>query len=95
MKCAVHADRPATHSIGDSPACEGCAEAAEARAKAVAPALPLLVSIAYLAVLAIGYVMLRGRPIVGGIAAVAALFVGRGLQLFFLRPVAPLRTSEK
>jgi hypothetical protein len=44
--------------------------------------VPLVVAIAYLATLAIGYVVLKGRPIVGGLAAVVALIAGRVLQLY-------------
>jgi hypothetical protein len=44
--------------------------------------LPLVVAVAYLAALAIGYVLLKGRPIVGGLAAVVALLSGRALQVY-------------
>ncbi|MFO0739034.1 MAG: hypothetical protein U0270_24270 [Labilithrix sp.] len=44
--------------------------------------LPMIVAIAYLATLAIGYVVLKGRPIVGGLAAVVALVAGRALQVY-------------
>jgi hypothetical protein len=44
--------------------------------------LPLVVAVAYLATLALGYIVLKGRPIVGGIAAVVALVAGRALQIY-------------
>ncbi len=44
--------------------------------------LPLIVAVTYLAALAIGYVLLRGRPVVGGLAAVVALVSGRALQVY-------------
>jgi len=90
VQCAVHADRPATHSVGDAAACASCVESAKARTAMFGSSLPILVAIAYLVALVIGYVALKGRPIVGGLAAVASLFVGRTLQILVLRRVAPL-----
>lgn len=46
------------------------------------PVLPMLVAVAYLAALALGYIVLKGRPIVGGLAAVVALVSGRALQVY-------------
>ena len=65
-------------------------EAARVRTRTFGASVPILASIAYLVALSIGYVALKGRPIVGGLAAVAALFVGRALQIFVFRPIAPL-----
>lgn len=42
----------------------------------------MLVAVAYLAALALGYIVLKGRPIVGGLAAVVALVSGRALQVY-------------
>lgn len=95
MQCEVHADRTATHSVGGAAACDGCVEAAKERTRLFGASLPLLASIAYLLALAIGYFALKGRPIVGGLAAVAALFVGRGLQILVFRPVRPLSSLPR
>ena len=69
-------------------------EAARERVKTFGASLPILASIAYLLALSLGYFALKGRPIVGGLAAVAALFVGRALQIFVFRPVKPLAPEK-
>lgn len=48
-------------------------------------AVPLLVAIVYLATLALGTLILKPRPVMGGIAAVVALVSGRALQVYLAR----------
>lgn len=83
----MHPDRPATKTVDGKPACADCAAAASERHVAVREAILVIVSVGYLAALAAGVVVLKGRPIVGGLAAVIALIVGRGLQVYLRAPV--------
>lgn len=48
-------------------------------------AVPLFVAIVYLLTLALGCIVLKARPVMGGIAAVVALVSGRALQVYLAR----------
>jgi len=51
------------------------------------------VGVGYLATLAIGILVFRARPFVGGLAAVVAIALGRVLQLF-VRPRIVIRRPD-
>jgi hypothetical protein len=50
-----------------------------------------LVGVGYLATVAIGYLLFKARPYVGGIAAVVAIMLGRLLQMYLPVPVVRRR----
>ena len=87
MQCAAHADRIATHTVGGEGACEDCVASAQEQRETIGGALLIIVSVAYLITLAIGYLLFKGRPIVGGLAAVVALVFGRAVQVYLQRSV--------
>jgi hypothetical protein len=80
-----------TYEVSDRPACHACVAHVEGRSRAFGSALLLFVSVGYLATLAIGYTVLRGRPFVGGLAAVAAILIWRTLLTFLYAPDARSR----
>jgi hypothetical protein len=101
LECAAHPGTPATQTcaactkaccdhcasfdVDGKPACEACGAAADERSRALGSALLTFVGVGYLATLAIGYLLFRARPFVGGLAAVVAIALGRALQMY-LRP---------
>lgn len=109
MHCTEHPDVPtklscsactkaiceacATHDVDGSPTCASCAHAAEERNDLLGGALVAVMGFAYLAVLALGVVAMRGRPMVGGFAAVAAIVVGRTLQVTLKLPRVVVRRA--
>jgi hypothetical protein len=106
MECAVHpgvetsqacaackksaCDKCATFTIAGEPCCEACGTAEEDRARWLGSAMIALVGVGYLATLAIGVLIWKTRPYVGGIAAVVAIALGRVMQMF-IRPSAAKR----
>jgi hypothetical protein len=52
------------------------------RSRAWGSFLLAFVGMSYLATLAVSYAVFRGRPFVGGLAAVVAIACGRALQIF-------------
>jgi hypothetical protein len=50
-----------------------------------------LVAVGYLATLALGTVLFKARPMVGGFAAIVAIGLGRGLQLLVKTPAVARR----
>jgi hypothetical protein len=87
-------DRCLTYDVDGQPACNSCGALEDDRSRALGVALLGFVSVGYLATLAIGYVVFRARPIVGGLAAVVAIALGRALQMFF-RPSIVTRRSTR
>ena len=83
----MHPDRLATKSVDGKPACADCAATATERHLAVRESILVIVAVGYLGALAVGFVILKGRPIVGGLAAVIALMLGRTLQVYLRAPV--------
>ncbi len=80
MQCIHHPAEAATHDVDGRAVCTSCASDAAERSDAFASAIPVLVGVGYLAAIAIGYLVLRARPIVGALAAVVALVFARLLQ---------------
>lgn len=108
VTCAVHPEAPsvatckgcgralcddcAAFTVEGAPSCAPCAEAAIGRSEALGGALVLVVSAAYLLLLALGLaVASRTRVLGAGFAAVFAIGLGRVLQVTLKVPahVAP------
>lgn len=107
--CAVHAGTPASSScascgkpacerclawaVDGRPVCDACGPEASERNRNLGSALLVLVGVAYLAALAGLWLVFRSRPIVGGLAAISAIVVGRALQAY-LGPRAVTRVER-
>ncbi len=94
MNCAVHPESAADWTVDGQPACDSCAQDAEARSRDLGAGLLALVGVGYLATLAIAYLVFKARPLIGGIAAIVAIALGRALQLVIKRPVLERRSSS-
>ena len=106
MDCTAHPEKAAAGScsvckkagcetclaydVDGNVACESCGTLAHDRSRALGSALLAFVAVGYLATLAIGIVVFRARPFVGGLAAVVAIALGRALQMY-MRPPAVTR----
>lgn len=77
VRCAVHADNP-------SPTCAEC-RAREARDADLGGALVLFVGVGYLLTVALGYALVRGRPIVGAVGVIVALALARAAEVLKAR----------
>jgi len=83
-----------TYDVDGNDTCESCGTVQDERSRALGSALLTLVGVGYLAALALGYVLFRGRPFVGGFSAVIAIALGRTLQTHVRLPVVTRRSSE-
>jgi hypothetical protein len=97
MQCAAHpeieargacavcfknlCDGCATYDLDGAPCCERCGREREDESDALSSGLLALVGVGYLATLALGIVLFKARPFVGGLAAIVAIGLGRALQL--------------
>jgi hypothetical protein len=68
------------YDVDGRPACAACGASANERSSTLGSAVLAFVGVGYLATLALGYVVFKARPFVGGIAAVVAIALGRVLQ---------------
>jgi hypothetical protein len=107
VECAAHAGTPSASScsscqkgfcdaclsweVDGKPACAGCGAREEDRSRSIGATMLALVGVGYLATLAIGYLLFKSRPYVGGIAAVVAILLGRLLQMYLRVPVVTRR----
>jgi hypothetical protein len=80
-------DECASYDLDGAPCCERCGRQREEDSDALSSGLLTLVGVGYLATLAIGIVIWRGRPFVGGLAAIVAIGLGRAMQLLVKAPV--------
>jgi hypothetical protein len=99
VKCAAHDDadaegtcavcrravcaRCAAYDIDGCVCCEACGRAEEERSRSLGSALLGFVGVGYLLALALGLLVFHAKPYIGGIAAVAAIVLGRVLQIVF------------
>ena len=97
MQCAVHpeteargpcavcfknlCDACATYDVDGAPCCERCGRTRQEENEALSSGLLGLVGVGYLATLAIGIVVFKARPFVGGLAAIVAIALGRAMQI--------------
>ncbi len=107
MQCAVHPDIEAkeacsackrelcesclVYEIDGKPACGPCGTEVEERGKALGTSVLAFVGVGYLATLALAFLVFRGRAFIGGLAAVVAIAIGRGLQVFLKTPLVTRR----
>lgn len=80
----------AVYEVDGAACCERCGRAEQDRSHALGSALVAFVGVGYLATLALGILVFHAKPFVGGIAAIVAIALGRGLQVF-LRPAIVVR----
>lgn len=109
MHCAAHPDRAsigacatcakelcdacATFAMDGDFGCEHCGRQREAEAAELSSGLLALVGVGYLATLAIGILLFRPQPFVGGLAAIVAIGLGRALQLLVQSPAVSRRAA--
>lgn len=118
MQCATHTeteargacavcfknlcDACATYELDAALCCERCGRAKEDDRNALSSGLLALIGVGYLATLAIGIVVFKPRPFVGGLAAIVAIALGRALQMLVkgadvsrrLTPTSAASTSD-
>ncbi|MDB4939438.1 MAG: hypothetical protein JWP87_6410 [Labilithrix sp.] len=82
-----------TASSAAASCCEGCGRAQEEDASSLSSGLLALVGVGYLATLAVGIVVFKARPFVGGLAAIVAIALGRALSLF-VKPITATRRAR-
>ena len=111
MQCAVHLEAEAPSScavchknlcdacaafdVDSAACCERCGVLEEQHSQALSSGLLALVAVGYLATLAIGILLFKPRPFVGGLAAIAAIALGRGLQMVVKTPVVTRRFAGR
>ena len=109
MQCAAHpeieapgacascfknlCDACATYELDGARCCERCGLEKAAQNDALSSGLLALIGVGYLFMLAVGIVVFKARPFVGGLAAIFAIGLGRAMQLFVKTPVVTRRTS--
>ena len=109
MECAAHPDTKArgpcsvcaknlcdacaTYDLDGAPCCEPCGRQEEDDSHALSSGLLALVAVGYLATLALGIVLFKARPFVGGLAAVVAIALGRAMQLLVKAPTVTRRLA--
>lgn len=102
MHCAAHPETEArgpcalcfknlcdvcsTYELDGAPCCERCGRDKEEETNALSSGLLAMIGVGYLATLAIGILVFKARPFVGGLAAVVAIGLGRGMQLLLKSP---------
>jgi hypothetical protein len=108
VECAVHPEaqsiatcavcdkalcaKCAAYDVDGGTCCDACGRAEDDRGRALGSALLFFVGFGYLASLAVSYLVFKAQPFVGGIAAIAAIAVGRALQLWLRPPAVTRRT---
>jgi hypothetical protein len=71
--------------------CEICGVRQENDARELGSGLLALVGVGYLATLAVGILIFKARPFVGGLAAIVAIGLGRALQMLVRAPAVTRR----
>jgi hypothetical protein len=79
-------DACATYELGGTPCCERCGRTKEDDRNDLSSGLLALIGVGYLATLAVGIVVFKPRPFVGGLAAIVAIGLGRALQMLVKGP---------
>lgn len=91
MKCAVHAEADAGWELDGRAACDACAHDAEAKSRDLGVGILACVGAGYLGALAVGFLIFHARPLIGGIAAIVAIALGRALTVLVKRPALQRR----
>lgn len=82
----------AAYDVDGRACCEACGRDEEDRSRSIGSALLAFVGVGYLATLAICVVVFHARPFVGGVAAIAAIALGRVLQIVLKPPIVSRRS---
>ena len=82
-----------TYELEGTSCCETCGRAREEDRNALSSGLLAMVGVGYLATLALGVVFFKARPLVGGLAAVVAIALGRAMQLLTNKPTVTRRRA--
>ena len=109
MQCAAHpeieargacavcfknlCDACATYELDGASCCERCGVETEDHNNALSSGLLALIGVGYLFTLAVGVVVFKARPFVGGLAAIFAIGLGRAMQLLVKTKVVTRRMS--
>lgn len=109
MHCAAHPERAsigscatcskelcdacAAYTMDGDFGCERCGRQREEDAAELSSGLLALVGVGYLATIALGIVVFKAQPFVGGIAAIVAIGLGRALQLLVQSPAVTRRCA--
>jgi hypothetical protein len=81
------------YDVDGQTTCHDCGVSANDQSLALGAAQLVFVAVAYLATLALGIVLFRKAPFVGGLAAVVAIAVGRVLQIYVRPPIVTPRNT--
>ena len=87
-------DACATYDLDGAIGCERCGRAKEDEGNALSSGLLASIGVGYLAALAIGVVIWKARPFVGGLAAIVAIALGRIMQLVVKTPLVTRRVPS-
>ena len=87
-------DACATYELDGASCCERCGRAKEDEGNALSSGLLALIGVGYLATLAVGVVLFKPRPFVGGLAAIVAIALGRLMQVLVKTPAVTRRMSS-
>ncbi len=87
-------DACASFERDGSPCCERCGRVKEEERNDLSSGLLALIAVGYLATLVLGAVLFKARPIIGGLAAVVAIALGRALQLLVQSTPVSRRNPE-
>lgn len=87
----VHAQQDAGWELDGKAACDACARDAEARSRDLGVGILACVGAGYLGALAVGFLVFHARPLIGGIAAIVAIALGRALTVLVKKPVLSRR----
>ncbi|MDF2695036.1 MAG: hypothetical protein K0S65_3419 [Labilithrix sp.] len=85
-------ERCLAYDVDQTASCEACAAHAEDRSRSLGGAILAFVAVAYLATIAVGVLVFRARPFIGGLAAIVAIALGRTLQTYVKPPVVTGRS---
>jgi len=73
--------------------CERCGRLREAEAAELSSGLLAFVAVGYLATAAVGVLVFKAQPFVGGLAALVAIGLGRALELLVHSPSVTRRMA--
>ncbi len=85
-------DACASYELDGASCCERCARSKEDDGNALSSGLLALIGVGYLGALALGVVIFKARPFVGGLAAIFAIALGRLVQLLVKTPLVTRRS---
>jgi hypothetical protein len=87
-------DACATYEREGASCCERCGRDKEDEGNALSSGFLALIGVGYLATLALGIVIFKAQPFVGGLAAIVAIALGRLMQLLVKMPLVTRRAAS-